>query len=259
MNLRTVRRARSIRSASAKSRGGGRHRGLLILLVILSLASVKIWFLGSLFGKTVSRAPQIFRPNLADAQTTETGSKKEVSPANDPSKKVKTQNSGKTEATKKEVSKSAKTGDNGKNEREKKAVPKASSKSSETDLALIQALREKEEKLRQRESRLKQQEARLERLRREIERKVKELRAIQEKVASFVQEGKKISEERLKRLAKVYESAPPEKAGLLLSELDPSLAALILLRIDGRKAGRIWGFVVEDKAVRISQELTKLR
>jgi flagellar motility protein MotE (MotC chaperone) len=99
----------------------------------------------------------------------------------------------------------------------------------------------------------------LERLRNDIERKVKELRSIQDQVASFVQKGKKISENRLKRLAKFYESAPPEKAGLLLSELDPSLAALILLRIDGRKAGRIWGFVVEDKAVRISQELTKLR
>ena len=37
------------------------------------------------------------------------------------------------------------------------------------------------------------------------------------------------------------------------------LAALILLRMDGRKAGRIWGFVDEGQAVRISKEMTKLR
>ena len=120
-------------------------------------------------------------------------------------------------------------------------------------------MRAKETALRRRELRLKQQEGRLERLRRDIERQVKELRSIQGKIESFVGKGKKLSEQRLKRLAKVYESAPAEKAGVLLSELDAPLAALILLRMDGRKAGRIWGFVDEGQAVRISKEMTKLR
>ncbi|MFQ5692889.1 MAG: MotE family protein [Nitrospinota bacterium] len=231
-----------------------RHRGLAILLTIAVLAPVKIWVWGNLFGQTVGRAPRIFRTTTASAQTApdKKGKKdKKAKPASKAAEKKKGAAEGGSE-----TAKGAKGGKDGGKDPAEKATSK---ESSETDVALIRALREKEATLKRREVRLQQQEARLERLRRDIERKVAELRAIQAKIESYVVRGKKLSEERLKRLAKVYESAPPEKAGLLISELDPSLAAVILMRMDGRKAGRIWGFVEQGKAVRISREMTKLR
>lgn len=259
---RVARREGPLHPLGLAAPGGRRYRGyrgLVILLVIGALAGVKVWIWGSLFGKTLGPVPPILQTRAAAAQTgprraAEKAPVKKPDPAAaQPDKKPKGDAPGLEKGAKGAGAGTArKPGENG----EAKAGP---ARLSSADADLIQALRAKEAELQRRELRLRQEEGRLERLRRDIERKVEELRGIREKIESYVVQGKKISEERLKRLAKVYESAPPERAGVLLSELDPSLAALILVRIDGRKAGRIWGFVDQGKAVRISKEMTKLR
>ncbi len=115
------------------------------------------------------------------------------------------------------------------------------------------------DKLTMREERLRQEEARLAALKKEIEAKIQQLRALEARVSKLLKKRDEREEKRLVQLARVFESTPPEQAGPLLSKLDVKTAAAILYRMNGRKAGKIWGFVDADRAVKISEELTKLK
>ncbi len=115
------------------------------------------------------------------------------------------------------------------------------------------------EELKLREERLRQEEANLRALKKEIEAKLQQLKALQIKVSKLLKERDEKEEKRLVQLAHVFESTPPEQAGPLLSKLDVKTAAEILYRMNGRKAGKIWGYVDADRAVKISEELTKLK
>lgn len=122
-----------------------------------------------------------------------------------------------------------------------------------------EALRRREEALRKREERVREEEGRLQKIQREIETKLETLAQIQTALEKLIQEKESLDEEVLKKLAKVYESTPPEQAGPMLSRLDVRLAAQILIRMDGRKAGKIWGFVSPKRASEISSEITRLQ
>ena len=61
------------------------------------------------------------------------------------------------------------------------------------------------------------------------------------------------------RLAKVFESTPPENAGPLLEKLDTEIAAQILLRMNGKKAGAVWGYVKPDKALKIIKHMSRYK
>jgi flagellar motility protein MotE (MotC chaperone) len=120
-------------------------------------------------------------------------------------------------------------------------------------------LKRREEILRKREEQVRGEEARLRRIQREIEERLENLAQIQASLQELIQEKKSLDNEILKKLAKVYESTPPEQAGPMLSRLDVSLAAQILIRMDGRKAGKIWGFVSPERASQISSEISRLQ
>ena len=121
------------------------------------------------------------------------------------------------------------------------------------------ALRGREEIPRKKEEEVRAKEARLQRIQGEIETKLETLSQIQGALQELIQEKKSLEDEILKKLAKVYESTPPEQAGPMLSSLDVGLAAQILIRMDGRKAGKIWGYVSPDRASEISTEISRLQ
>lgn len=122
-----------------------------------------------------------------------------------------------------------------------------------------EALKRLEESLRKREEQVQQEEARLRKIQLDIEERLETLAQIQTSLQELIQEKKSLENEILKKLAKVYESTPPEQAGPMLSRLHVRLAAQILIRMDGRKAGKIWGFVSPERASQISSEITKLK
>ena len=106
---------------------------------------------------------------------------------------------------------------------------------------------------------LRQEEERLKILKKDIETKLQALKALENKVGKLLKKRDEREEKRLEQLASVFESTPPEQAGPLFSKLDIKTAAAILYRMNGRKAGKIWGFVNADRAVKISEELTRLK
>jgi|Deesub1362A_J573_1020465.scaffolds.fasta_scaffold00118_25 flagellar motility protein MotE (MotC chaperone) len=149
-------------------------------------------------------------------------------------------------------------------------------------LEMMEEVKQKEEALARREAALHSEEERLKLLRQEILQTIEHLEAkrrdLEEARQRLRQTQKKLEderkrlealrkqikqeldrqvEERLGKLAKVFDETTPEKAGKILSQLDPPTAAALLQRMNSRKAGRIWGYVDPERAREISRVLTQ--
>ena len=122
----------------------------------------------------------------------------------------------------------------------------------------VSSLLEEQKELQDREVFLKSEEKRLNSLKDEILSKFAELRIMQEKLSGFLEQIKKIRDERYKNLAKVYESTPPAQASAMLEKLDKKTAAAIIMNMSTKKAGAIWGYVDPQKGVDITKEITSI-
>ena len=131
--------------------------------------------------------------------------------------------------------------------------------SGEEDFESLTLLEKKRKELESKEEGLKQREERLHQLKAEIEERLEKLAQMEKKIEQLIALKKSKEDKELTKLAKVFEATPPEQAGPMFNRLDVKIAAKILVRMKGRNAGKIWGYVDPDQAVRISKELAKLK
>ena len=127
--------------------------------------------------------------------------------------------------------------------------------SKQRDLAA--ALLAKKVELDNRENALRSEEQRLLTLRKEITEKITLLKSQQEKLTTILDANQAADIKRYKEMAKVYEAAPPAKAGAMLEKLDTKTAAGITMNMKKDKAGAIWGYISAQKAVEITKEITR--
>lgn len=141
--------------------------------------------------------------------------------------------------------------------------PAVEPQSAPTELVPLSLLGKKQEELKQREAMLRQEEEHLNQLKAEIEKSLEGLtlkeQGIDKQMKQMASLRQTLEDEELKKLAKVFESTPPEQAGPMFDKLDVQLAAKILFRMNGRYAGKIWGYVNPDQAVLISRELSAMK
>ena len=128
--------------------------------------------------------------------------------------------------------------------------------SKQRDLAA--ALLAKKVELDNRENALRSEEQRLLTLRKEITEKITLLKGQQEKLTAILDANQAADIKRYKEMAKVYEAAPPAKAGAMLEKLDTKTAAGITMNMKKDKAGAIWGYISAQKAVEITKEITRV-
>ncbi|MBW2600255.1 MAG: hypothetical protein JRC60_09425 [Deltaproteobacteria bacterium] len=114
----------------------------------------------------------------------------------------------------------------------------------------------RQKELSDREDFLKSEERRLNSLRGEILSKIDRLQEIEKRLATLLETVKEIDDQKYRSLAKIYESAPPARAGAMLEKLDSRTAAAIIMNMKSKKAGAIWGHIKPDKAVEITREIT---
>ncbi len=126
-------------------------------------------------------------------------------------------------------------------------------------IEILKFIEKRNHDLNKKEETLQKREERLDILKGEIEQRLADLTAIEARIEKIIRLRKDVEDKIYKKLAKVYQSTPPEQAGPLLSKLDVKIAAQILIRMDGKKAGKIWGFVDPKKTTEISKELTRLK
>ncbi len=116
---------------------------------------------------------------------------------------------------------------------------------------LMDQLQEKQKQLEVRENLLRSEEARLESLKKEIVAKIESLKSMEDKLSMpLASEDKKFRE-----LAKVYETAPPAQVGSILEKMDRKTAAAIIMNMNNKKAGAVWGHISPAKAVEIAKEI----
>ncbi|SEM07130.1 Flagellar motility protein MotE, a chaperone for MotC folding [Syntrophus gentianae] len=121
---------------------------------------------------------------------------------------------------------------------------------------LYTALQDRQKDLDNRESSLKTEESRLLSLKKEITEKIDALLGLEQRLNSTLSANKEAEAKRFKDLAKVYEAAPPARAGAMLEKLDVKTAAGITMHMKRDKAGAIWGFLNPQKGVEITREIT---
>ncbi|MCK5010733.1 MAG: hypothetical protein KAS98_09625 [Deltaproteobacteria bacterium] len=133
----------------------------------------------------------------------------------------------------------------------------------EQDFEYLSLLDKKRSELDRKEKELTQKKEQLNKLKTEIENTLDNLaqkeEGIDKKISQLITLKESMEEAELKKLAKVFEATPPEQAGPMFDKLDVELAAKILFRMKGRNAGKIWGYVDPDQAVRISRELSNMQ
>jgi len=127
------------------------------------------------------------------------------------------------------------------------------------DLRLLSLLKKKEEAIKQKESELERKKKELLIIQQEIKKEIKKLNDLREAIDADLNEIKNMETARYVDLAKLYASTSPQEAGKIIEQMDVKLAAKIMIHMNKRQAGAIWGFVNPDKACKITKEMVRLK
>ena len=122
---------------------------------------------------------------------------------------------------------------------------------------LFASLQKRQKELDIRESSLKAEEEKILALKKEIMEKIDALKSLETQLSSKLDMEKTNDAKRLKELAKVYEATPPQKAAAMLEKLEVRTAAGITINMKRERAGLIWGYLTPQKAVAITNEITR--
>jgi flagellar motility protein MotE (MotC chaperone) len=122
---------------------------------------------------------------------------------------------------------------------------------------LFASLQKREKELDIRESSQKAEEQKVLALKKEILEKLDMLKQLETQLSSKIDIDKTNDAKRLKELAKVYEATPPQKAAAMMEQLEVKTAAGITINMKRERAGLIWGHLTPQKAVAITNEITR--
>lgn len=122
---------------------------------------------------------------------------------------------------------------------------------------LFDILQKKQKALDARESLIKAEEQKIVALKKEIVEKIDALKVLESQLSSRLDADRSNDVKRLKELAKVYEATPPQKAAAMLEKLEVKTAARITINMKRDRAGLIWGHLTPQKAVAITNEITR--
>jgi len=124
--------------------------------------------------------------------------------------------------------------------------------------SLMSTLQERRRLLENRENLIKFEEKKINSLRSEIIARMEIIRGREEKMASPQESTRADDVARFRDLAKVYEATPPEKVGALLNKMDSKTAAGIIMQMNVKKAGAVWGQLNPEKAVEITKAIARI-
>jgi flagellar motility protein MotE (MotC chaperone) len=124
---------------------------------------------------------------------------------------------------------------------------------------LLTLLQKRQKDLDAREGTVKAEEERLAALKKEIMEKIDALKLLETQLSTKLDVENTNDMKRLKDLAKVYEASPPQKAAAMLDKLEIKTAAGITINMKRERAGQIWGYLTPQKAVEITNEITRTK
>ncbi|MDQ6998862.1 MAG: hypothetical protein Q9M17_09105 [Mariprofundus sp.] len=119
------------------------------------------------------------------------------------------------------------------------------------------ALRQLKDGLDQRADTLDQREQHLQQAEEKLKRRITELEQLEASIQQRLSDESKIKNKKLKRLTAVYEGMKPDRAAAVISGMELVTVVKIFLLMDEKKVGKILSFLPPEKAVVISQALTR--
>lgn len=131
----------------------------------------------------------------------------------------------------------------------------AASPAVEKEKTLLGAIARRQKELDEREAAIIVEENRLLEIKKDVEKRIEELDRVLKKIEEFVSKIDEISDERVKRVAKIYSSMAPEEAAARIEKIDEKTAVMILATISEKQAAKILSFVNVDKSVKLSEAL----
>ena len=124
-----------------------------------------------------------------------------------------------------------------------------------SERSFMSTLADRGRQLENREHGVKFEEKKINLLRNEIVARIEVIRGREEKMSSPQQSAGFEDNTRFKELAKAYEATPPDKVGALLNKMDSKTAAGIIMQMNVKKAGAVWGQLNPEKAVEITKAI----
>lgn len=110
------------------------------------------------------------------------------------------------------------------------------------------------------------EEERLKILQEDLAKKTEELKKLKSEIETKIKQQEEIKaqleraqQENYQRLAKIYESMPPEEAAARIEKLDNETAVTLLLAIKPRQAGKILANVSPEKAAVLSKRMVEIK
>lgn len=123
--------------------------------------------------------------------------------------------------------------------------------------SLLALLQKREKSLDERERAVKSEEEKVRGLKEELLAKIETLKTLEAQLGERLDAQKAQEEKRIKDLAKVYDAAPPQKVAAMFDKLGVKTAARITIHMKRERAGLVWGFLPPQKAVEITNEITR--
>jgi flagellar motility protein MotE (MotC chaperone) len=127
-----------------------------------------------------------------------------------------------------------------------------------SERSLMSTLADRRRQLENRENLIKFEEKKINSLRNEIVARMEMIRGREEKMTTPQESTRAEDITRFKELAKVYEATPHDKVGALLNKMDSKMAAGIIMQMNVKKAGTVWGQLNPEKAVEITKAIASI-
>ena len=108
------------------------------------------------------------------------------------------------------------------------------------------------------ESKLNTREMQLKTLEIEVDKKLAAMQQLRNELVKLLDRKDEAEGERIGELSKIYEKMNPQKAALLITELDDQLAVDLLLGIKKKTAGKILDSLDPETATELSKAFTEI-
>ena len=141
-------------------------------------------------------------------------------------------------------------------------IPAANAEANSAEQAIIEdktlaSLRQYRNQLDARAAELDKQEASLKAAEEQLKQRITELEQLEASIQQRLQDEAKIKSKKIKRLTAVYQGMKPDKAAPVIAQMELATVVKIFLQMDEKKVGKILSYLPPDKAVRISQAMTR--
>lgn len=90
-----------------------------------------------------------------------------------------------------------------------------------------------------------------------IAKRINELEGLVARLQDQLQQQQGLKSKKIKKLAAVYSSMKPEKAAPVITQMELDTVVKMFTRMDDKKVGKILSFMSPEKAVSITQALTR--